>query len=90
MGNKQFIPQTQKEEVLYYLKKYGRITTIQASKQLYIADLQGVIRNLRKSIDISDEWVYKKNKFGRPCRYKRYFLEPEDRDALFNRLRLFM
>ena len=90
MGNKQFIPQTQKEEVLYYLKKYGRITTIQASKQLYIADLQGVIRNLRKSIDISDEWVYKKNKFGRPCRYKRYFLEPEDRDAMFNRLRLFM
>lgn len=90
MGTRKFIPQTQKEEVLYYLKKYGRITTIQASNELYIADLQGVIRNLRKVIDISDEWVYRKNKFGRPCRYKRYFLEPEDRLALFNRLRLFM
>jgi len=90
MGNKKFIPQTQKEEVLYYLKRYGRITTIQASNDLYIADLQGVIRDLRKVIDISDEWVYKKNKFGRPCRYKRYFLEPEDRETLFNRLRLFM
>lgn len=90
MGNKQFIPQTQKEEVLYYLKRYGRITTIQASNDLFIADLQSVIRYLRKKITIKDVWVQKKNKFGRPCRYKRYFLEPEDRLSLMERLRLFM
>lgn len=90
MGNKKFIPQTQKEEVLYYLKRYGRITTIEASNDLFIADLQGVIRYLRKKMTIKDVWVQKKNKFGRPCRYKRYFIEPEDRLSLMERLRLFM
>ena len=60
MGNKQFIPQTQQEEVLYYLKRYGRITTIQASNDLFIADLQSVIRYLRKKMTIKDEWVHKK------------------------------
>ena len=90
MGNKQFIPQTQQEEVLYFLKRYGRITTIQASNDLFIADLQSVIRYLRKKMTIKDVWVTKKNKFGRPCRYKRYFIEPEDRLSLMERLRLFM
>ena len=90
MGNKQFIPQTQQEEVLYYLKRYGRITTMEASNKLFIADLQSIIRHLRKKMTINAEWVYKKNKFGRPCRYKRYFLEPEDRLSLMERLRYFM
>ena len=90
MGNKKLIPTTQLEEVLLYLKRYGRISTLDASNKLFIMDLQGVIRNIRKHLNVSDEWVYKRNKFGRPCRYKRYFLEPEDRLTLINRLRLFM
>lgn len=90
MGNKKLQPTTQLEEVLLYLKRYGRITTIEASHKLFIMDLQGVIRNIRKHLPVSDEWVYKKNKFGRPCRFKRYYLEPEDRLTLINRLRLFM
>ena len=90
MGNKKLMATTQVEEVLLYLKRYGRITTLDASTKLYIMDLQGVIRNIRKHLPVSYEWVYKKNKFGRPCRYKRYYLEPEDRLTLVNRLRLFM
>lgn len=87
---KKNVPQTQKEEVLYYLKRYGKISTIEASNKLFIADLQSIIRYLRKEMNIADEWVYKKNKFGRPCRYKRYFIEPEDRLSLFERLKFFM
>lgn len=79
---------TQKEEVLMYLKRYGKISTIEASNKLFIADLQGIIRNLRKKMDIGDEWVYKKNKFGRPCRFKRYFVD--DKRSFFERLRFFM
>ena len=79
---------TQKEEVLMYLKKYGKISTIEASNKLYIADLQSIIRVLRKKMDIGDEWVYKKNKFGRPCRFKRYFID--DKKSFFERLRFFM
>lgn len=81
-------PMTQKEEVLMYLKKYGKISTIEASNKLFIADLQGIIRNLRKKMDIGDEWVYKKNKFGRPCRFKKYFVD--DKRSFFERLRFFM
>lgn len=87
---KKNVPQTQKEEVLYYLKRYGKISTIEASNKLFIADLQSIIRYLRKKMNVADEWVYKKNKFGRPCRYKRYFIEPEDRLSLFERLKFFM
>ena len=79
---------TQKEEVLMYLKKYGKISTVEASNKLFIADLQSIIRYLRKKMDIGDEWVYKKNKFGRPCRFKRYFID--DKKSFFERLRFFM
>lgn len=79
---------TQKEEVLMYLKKYGKISTIEASSKLFIADLQSVIRCLRKKMDIGDEWVYKKNKFGRPCHFKRYFIE--DKRSFWERLRFFI
>lgn len=79
---------TQKEEVLMYLKRYGKISTIEASNKLFIADLQSIIRYLRKKMDIGDEWVYKKNKFGRPCRFKRYFID--DKKSFFERLRFFM
>lgn len=68
------IVKTQKEEVLFYLKKFGKISTLQASNELFIMDLQGVIRDLRKKMVIDSEWVYKKNKFGRPCRYLQYFI----------------
>lgn len=79
---------TQQEEVLMYMKKYGSISTIEASNKLYIADLQGVIRDLKKKNSIGFRWVYKKNHFGRPCRFKRYYLD--DKVSIFERLRFFM
>jgi hypothetical protein len=82
------IAKTQKEEVLMYLKRYGKISTIEASNKLFIADLQSIIRYLRKKMNIGDEWVYKKNKFGRPCRFKRYFID--DKKSFWERLRFFM
>lgn len=90
MGNKQLEATSQTEEVLLYLKKHGRITTMDAAKKLFIADLQGIIRDLRKRMLIGDEWVYKKNIYGRPIRYKRYFIEPEYRLSLFERLKQFL
>jgi len=80
---------TQKEEVLQYLNKYGKISTMDAANKLFIADLQSVIRYLRKKgMLINDEWVYTRNKFGRPCRFKRYFIE--DKRTFWERIRLFM
>jgi len=79
---------TQKEEVLMYMKDYGSISTIEASNKLLIADLQGVIRDLKEEHNIGFKWVYKKNHYGRPCRFKRYYLD--DKVSFFERLRFFM
>ena len=71
---------TQKEEVLMWLKEHKTISTIEASTKLYIADLQGVIRCLKKVYPLSRKWVYTHSKYGRPCRYLRYkFTEPYDK-----------
>lgn len=59
-------------EVLYYLRKHGTITAFEGFSKLYIVDLAGVIRDLRKHHDIADEWIYKTNIYGRPIKYKRY------------------
>lgn len=55
-----------------WLSEHKTISTIEASTKLFIADLQGVIRNLRKNYAILGKWIYKKNKYNRPVRYKRY------------------
>lgn len=67
----------QVEEVYEYLKKKGSITTLEAFKKLYIMDLQGVIRDLKKNynVKITDEWLTKVNVLkGRTVRYKKYYL----------------
>lgn len=63
---------TQKEEVLMWLSEHKTISTIEASTKLFIADLQGIIRNLKKDYVVLYKWIYTKNKYGRPVRYKRY------------------
>lgn len=71
---------TQKEEVLMYLKEHGTISTIEASTKLFVADLQGVIRHIKKDYKISWKWVYTHSKYGRPTQYKKYkFTEKYDK-----------
>jgi hypothetical protein len=53
---------TQEEKVLKYLKQHGSITSLEMFKMFYICCPQGVIRNLRKTYDITDEYVVKKRK----------------------------
>ena len=87
---KKLKPTTQKEEVLLYLKRKGSITALEGVDKLLIIDLAGVIRDLRKEMDISDIWITKKNIYGRYIRYKRYFIEPKYRLSVFKRLGLFI
>ena len=66
---------TQKEMVETYLLKYGSITTWQAFEDLGILDLQGVVRNIKKSgREIESVEIYKKNRFGKLVRFKKYSL----------------
>lgn len=66
--------QSQDNIVLEYLKKGKTISTAEAFKLFGIVDLQSVIRNIRKTVDVQDKWVKATNQYGEPTRYKQYFL----------------
>lgn len=54
---------TQKEKVLYHLKKYGSITTWDCFKRYRITRLSEYIRQLREEdYQIDSNWVREKNK----------------------------
>lgn len=63
---------SQKDEVLWWLQKHGSITAFEGFNKLYIIDLAGCIRDLRFEYNITDEWVHKKGRLGRPVSYKKY------------------
>lgn len=66
---------TQKDMILRYLNEKGSITTLEAFTELYICDLQKNIQILRETYDIKDEWIHKKNYYGKPIKYKRYYID---------------
>ena len=67
---------TQKEMVLDYLRKHGSITTLESMKKLLILDLQSNIRYLRnEGYDITDEYITKKNIYGKKTSFKKYYLK---------------
>ena len=69
---------TQKEKVWLYLKTHGYITTRDAVIDLYVCDLQSVIRDLRNDgRRIIDEWVTNKKT---KATYKVYALKQSSID----------
>ena len=77
---------TQKETLLKYLKENESITSFECVVELFIIDLQGVIRNLKEDgYTILDKWEKRVNLYGQKKRFKRYFLILNDVDyANFN------
>lgn len=68
---------TQKEMMIDYLKKHKTITTIEAVKKLYILDPQKIIQQLRVDYNIVDEWITKKNRYGKLVSFKKYILKED-------------
>lgn len=64
----------QKQMVLKYLQEKGSITTLEGFTKLYICDLQKIIQLLRQEYNITDEWIYKRNIYGKKIKFKRYML----------------
>lgn len=71
---KNYIP-THKDEVLFYLKKHKTITAMEGFTKLFIVDLAGCIRDLRKIYNITDVWVERQNYYGRITKYKKYIFK---------------
>lgn len=65
----------QTDRVLQYCQEYGSITTRTAMLDIGIADLQGVIRDLKKSgFTIESKWEKGVNRYGDKTPYKRYYI----------------
>lgn len=70
---------TQNEMVYDYLKKKGSITTYEAFTELFITRLSARIYDIKKmyNLDVKEEWITKKNRYGKTCSFKKYILKGE-------------
>lgn len=67
---------TQKELIIKYMEDFGSITTIEAFTDLGITKLTTRISELRKDgYIIASKKIDKKNRYGKPVKFNRYWLE---------------
>ena len=58
-----------------YMSDNVYITTMDAATKLFVGDLQGVVKALKNDGQKIDSfWVDTVNHYGRPVRYKKYFM----------------
>lgn len=70
----------QRELILKYLHDFGSISDYEAVVDLGILQFGARLKELREQGYVfSSEWIKKKNKYGKPVRFKRYKLEEEVR-----------
>lgn len=82
---------TQTDRVLRHLKDKGKITSWEAIREYGITRLSAKIFSLKKEgHKITFEWVWAKNRYKEPVRFKRYILDDEERFSFFERLRNWM
>lgn len=67
---------TQKDRILNHLKKYGSITTWESFELYGDTRLSDKIYRLKKDgYKFNEEWVCKKNRYGKNIAFKKYILE---------------
>ncbi len=71
---------TQNEMVLKYLEENGSITTYDSYKELFITRLSARIWDLKHKYGckFDEEWVVKKNRYGKVCSFKKYILKDKE------------
>lgn len=71
---------TQNEMILKYLEEKGSITTYDCYSQLYVTRLSARIFDLKKKygLEFEEEWVTKKNRYGKTCSFKKYILKDKE------------
>ena len=66
---------TQKQRIIDYIREFGSITSWEAYQDLGIMQLGARIDGLeRDGYVFRKEWEEKKNRFGEPVSFKRYYL----------------
>lgn len=80
MGKGQHKP-SQNRRILDYIALHGGITTLDAERDLGVQRLASRITDLKRlGYPIADEWVKVKNRWGEPCRVKRYWVAKGNQD----------
>mgnify|MGYP002860024518 CR=1 FL=1 len=71
---------TQNEMILKYLEEKGSITTYESYTELFITRLSARIWDLKHKYDCNfeEEWITKKNRYGKVCTFKKYTLKKEE------------
>lgn len=73
---------SQNYRIIEYMQEFGGITQLEALKDLGVMRLASRISDLRKhGYPIIKETVTVHNRYGEPCRIKRYTLKEKDGDA---------
>ncbi len=66
---------SQKDRIINYIRKFGSITDLEASRDLGIQQFGARIFNLKEDgYKFRTEWETSKNRFGEKVEYKRYYL----------------
>lgn len=68
---------TMKDRVLQYMRNFDSITTYNAFIDLSCTRLSEYIRQIKLEYKVADEWIHTTNRYGKPVKYKRYWLEEE-------------
>lgn len=67
---------SQKDRIINYIRQFGSITDLEASRDLGVQQFGARIFGLKKDgYKFRTEWESSKNRFGEKVEYKRYFLE---------------
>lgn len=70
--------ESQKDRIIKYIKKFGSITDLEASRDLGIQQFGARLYQLKKDgYMFTTKWESNKNRFGETTSYKRYFLVEE-------------
>ena len=65
----------QREMILQYIQDYGSITSYEAYIDLGVTQLATRVKELKEEGYLfSYEWITKKNRYGKPIRFKEYTL----------------
>lgn len=66
---------TQNEMIAKHLEMFGSITTFESFQEYGITRLSARIKDLKiRGYRFEEEWISRKNRFGKPVTFKKYIL----------------
>ena len=73
---------TQNEMIIKYLNEHGSITTYESYSKLFITRHRAKICDIKHKygIEFEEEWVTKKNIYGKTCSFKKYILKRKEEE----------